>query len=77
MICTIMIKKFKGKVEGGKSNDWMRKLISDDYKMGYRITNVKQKKFSKIDKLKAKLQKAESELLQATHEITLTASKDF
>jgi len=77
MICAIMIEKFQGRVEGGKSEDWMRKRIEPKYKMGYRIRNVKQKKISEIDKLKAKFQKAESELLQATHEITIKASRDF
>ncbi len=77
MVCTIMIDKFKGRVEGGKSEDWMRKRIDSKYKMLHRINNVNQKKFSKIDKLKAKFKLAESELLKATHEVTIKASKDF
>lgn len=77
MICTIMIDKFSGRVQGGKSSDWMRKRIDSKYKMAYRISNVKQKKISKIDKLKAKLKIAESELLEATHEVSVKAKQDF
>ncbi len=77
MICTIMIDMLHGKVEGGKSDDWMRRRIDPKYKMTYRVNNVNQKKISKIDKLKAKFKLAEAELLQATHEVSVTASKDF
>lgn len=77
MICTIMIMKFDGRVQGGKSSDWMRKRIDDKYKMTYRVNNVKQKKISKVDRLKANLKKAESALLEATHEVSSKVSKDF
>ncbi len=77
MVCTIMIDKFNGRVQGGKSDDWMRKRIDGVYKMTYRVNNVKQKKISKIDKLKANIRKAESALLEATHEVTSKVSKDF
>ena len=77
MICTIMIDMLHGKVENGKSDDWMRRRINSKYKMTYRVNNVKQKKISKIDKLKAKFKKAEADLLQATHEVSETFSKDI
>jgi len=77
MICTIMITKFKGRVQGGKSEDWMRKRIDPKYKMTYRVNNVKQKKISRIDKLKIKFKLAESELLEATHQVSIKAQKDF
>jgi len=77
MICTIMVEKFRGKIEGGMSDDWIRKRIEPKYKMAHRITNVKQKKISKVDRIKSRLNHLNSELLQATHEISVVAKKDL
>ncbi len=77
MICTIMIMQFHERVQGGKSDDWMRKRIDGKYKMTYRVNNVNQKKISKLDRLKANFKKAESALLEATHEVSTKVSKDF
>lgn len=77
MICTIMIMHFHERVQGGKSDDWMRKRIDPKYKMTYRVNNVKQKKISKLDRLRANLKIAESALLEATHEVSTKVSKDF
>ena len=75
MVCQKMIEMFHGKVK--HSDDWMRKKIDVKYKVANRVSNGKLRGLSKIDRLRLAFKKAESDLLEATHEATITAGKDF
>lgn len=74
-ICKIVIEKFSGKV--GHSDDWMRKQIESKYKNQAQSKNGKKRGMSKIDRLKKAFDKAEHDLLEATHETTVAIGNDL
>jgi len=75
MICQKMIEIFHEKVK--HSDDWMRKRIDVKYKVANRVSNGKLRGMSKIDRLRLSFHKAESELLEAIQETTVTVGKDL
>ncbi len=74
-ICKFMIEKFHGRV--GHSDDWIRKRIDPTFKNFAKSSNAKKRQLSKIDRLKSALSIAEKNLLEDTHETTITIGKDL
>lgn len=73
-ICKIMVEKFRGKIDGGTSDDWLRKRIDSKYKKTCQANNGKMRGLGKVAKLKKKINdfrtkasELESELLEVTH----------